>query len=89
MKLTGDMDFSLRSRIRIIARSLCSVGHVVETIARHIVHSIKVEDLKFTVLRRQKSWDVGRSIPCIYIALDNRQVDHHASIIEMEGKLCE
>ena len=30
---------------------------------------------------------VGQSIPRIYAALDNRQVDNHASIIEMDGKL--
>ena len=33
--------------------------------------------------------DVGQSIPHIYVALDNKKVDHQASIIEMEGKLCD
>lgn len=31
--------------------------------------------------------DVGQSIPQIYATLDNRQADHQASIIEMNGKL--
>jgi len=31
--------------------------------------------------------DVGHNIPQIYETLDNRHVDHEASIIEMEGKL--
>jgi len=33
--------------------------------------------------------DVGQSISCIYATLDNRQADHQASIIEMDGKLCD
>jgi hypothetical protein len=28
---------------------------------------------------------VARSIPQIYVALDNRQFDHQASVVEMEG----
>ena len=31
--------------------------------------------------------DVSQSIPWIYAAVDNRQVEHQSSIIEMEGKL--
>lgn len=30
---------------------------------------------------------VGQSIPQIYVEFDNKQEDHQASIIEMEGKL--
>ena len=33
--------------------------------------------------------DVGKSIPHIYVALDNKKEDHQASIIEMDGKLCD
>jgi hypothetical protein len=31
--------------------------------------------------------DVARSMPQIYAALDNRQVDHQASVVEMEGMI--
>jgi hypothetical protein len=31
--------------------------------------------------------DVGRSIPQIYAALDNRQAYHQASVVEMEGMI--
>ena len=31
--------------------------------------------------------DVGKSIPRIYEALDNRKEDHHASIIDMNGNI--
>jgi hypothetical protein len=30
---------------------------------------------------------VARSIPQIYAALDNRQADHQASVVEMEGMI--
>jgi hypothetical protein len=30
---------------------------------------------------------VSRSIPQIYVALDNRQVNHQASVVEMEGMI--
>jgi len=33
--------------------------------------------------------DVGHRIPRIYATMDNKQVDHHASIIEMDGMLCD
>jgi hypothetical protein len=31
--------------------------------------------------------DVARSMPQIYASLDNRQVDHQASVMEMEGMI--
>jgi hypothetical protein len=31
--------------------------------------------------------DVARSMPRIYVALDNKQVDHRASVVEMEGMI--
>jgi CRISPR/Cas system-associated protein Cas10 (large subunit of type III CRISPR-Cas system) len=31
--------------------------------------------------------DVARSMPQIYAALDNKQVDHQASVVEMEGMI--
>lgn len=33
--------------------------------------------------------DVGHSVPRIYATPDNRQKYHQASIIEMDGKLCD
>lgn len=33
--------------------------------------------------------DVGHSIPRIYVVVENTQVDHQTSIIEMGGKLCD
>jgi len=33
--------------------------------------------------------DIGQSVSRIYVALDNRQEDHQASIIEIDGKLCD
>lgn len=33
--------------------------------------------------------DVGQSIPWIYATLDKKQANHQASIIEMEGKICD
>ena len=37
----------------------------------------------------KKIKDVGQIIPRIDVEFDNKEVDHHASIIEMEGKLCD
>jgi len=31
--------------------------------------------------------DVARTIPRIYVALDNRQADHQSTMIEIEGKI--
>lgn len=33
--------------------------------------------------------NVGHSIPWIYAVFDNRKVNHHASIINMEGNMCD
>lgn len=33
--------------------------------------------------------DVGHSAPWIYATLDNRQANHWAYVINMDGKLCE
>jgi len=33
--------------------------------------------------------DVGKSISRIYVALDNRQANHQASFIDMDGKICD
>jgi len=33
--------------------------------------------------------DVGQSIPHIYAALDNRQANHQAFIIKIDGKICD
>jgi len=33
--------------------------------------------------------DVGQSIPRIYAALENTHADHQASVIQMDGKLCD
>jgi hypothetical protein len=31
--------------------------------------------------------DMGRNVPRIYIALDNKQVEFHSHMIEVEGKI--
>jgi hypothetical protein len=31
--------------------------------------------------------DLARRMPCIYVSLDNKQVDHQASVVEMEGMI--
>jgi hypothetical protein len=31
--------------------------------------------------------DVARIIPCIYVVVDNKQADHQASMVEMEGMI--
>ena len=36
----------------------------------------------------QNVGDIGQSIPHIYASLDNKQAEHHAFIIEMDGKIC-
>eukprot|EP00253_Pinus_taeda_P019959 PITA_19959 len=33
--------------------------------------------------------DVGQRIPCVYVAVDKRQAEQHASIIDMDGKFCD
>lgn len=33
--------------------------------------------------------DVGQSIPHIYAAVENKEEEHHASIIEMDSKICD
>ena len=43
----------------------------------------------YSVREAQTIEDVDQSIPCIYITLDNKHVDHQESIIEMEGELCD
>ena len=43
----------------------------------------------YSAQEAQTIGEVGQSIPRIYAALDNIQADHQASIIEMEGKLCD
>ena len=32
---------------------------------------------------------VGHNIPPIYVVVDNKKADHQASIIDMDGKLCD
>lgn len=54
MQLTKDMDFSLRSRTRVMTASLCSVGLVARIITGDIFHKIKVVNLKFIVLKRHR-----------------------------------
>jgi len=33
--------------------------------------------------------DVGQSVPRIYVAVDSKQAEHQAFIIEMDGKICD
>jgi len=58
MQLIEDMDLNLKSITRVMTESLCNVGLVVENIARDIIHSIKVIDLIFTVLKRQRQFEM-------------------------------
>lgn len=39
------------------------------------------------MLKRGTIDDVGHKIPRIYAIVDNQKADHHASMIEMDGKL--
>jgi len=41
----------------------------------------------YSAQEAQTVGDVGQSIPCIYVAVENRQAEHQTSIIEMDGKL--
>ena len=43
----------------------------------------------YSAKEASKFGDVGHSIPRIYAAMGNRKADHEASIIEMDGKLCD
>ena len=43
----------------------------------------------YSAQEAQNVGDVGQSIPHIYAALDNKQAEHQASIIQMDGKLCD
>jgi len=43
----------------------------------------------YSAQEAQTIGDVGRSIPHIYVVLNNRQVDHRESIIDMDGKICD
>ena len=40
-------------------------------------------------MEAQTFGDVGQRIPRIYATVENRQAEHHASIIEMDGKICD
>ena len=43
----------------------------------------------YSAQKAQKFGDVGHSIPLIYAVVDNKQEDHQASIIDMDGKHCD
>ena len=43
----------------------------------------------YSAYEAQTAGDVGHHIPLIYAIVDNKQADHQASIIEMDGKLCD
>ena len=45
--------------------------------------------LIYSTQEAQTTGDVGQRIPRIYATLDNRKADHRASIIEMDGKICD
>lgn len=47
------MDISLENnKIKVMVRDGCSVGHVVRSLSREIVHRIRVVDLIFTLHRK-------------------------------------
>lgn len=43
----------------------------------------------YSAQEAQTIGDVRESDPCIYAALDNKQVDHQAFIIKMDGNICD
>jgi len=56
MHLIEDMDFSMRSRTRVMVRSPYNVRLVEERIARDILHNIRVVDRISTMHRRHIWW---------------------------------
>ena len=57
---------------------------------KRIVRSIRVVvEPIYNTQEANTVGDVGHNIPCIYADVDNMQEDHQASIIEMDGKLCD
>lgn len=56
MPLTEDKDFGLRIITRVMAGSPCSFGLVEESIAKEIVHSIRVIDRRSIVQRKRRQW---------------------------------
>jgi len=78
-----------RSRLEAVVGNHCSVGYVVRIILRRIVCSIRVVvDPISTAIRRHIKLVMLVIIPWIYADVENMQEDHHALIIEMDGKLC-
>jgi len=43
----------------------------------------------YSVQEAQIVGDIGQIIPSIYATLDKKHADHQASIIEMDGKICD
>ena len=79
-----------RIRIKVVVENRCSVVFVVNIIVRRIFHIYQGGRPQiYSAQEAQIVGDVGYSIPQIFTALYNRHVNHHASIIEMEGKLCD
>lgn len=43
----------------------------------------------YSAQEEQNIRDVGQSIPHTYATLDNKQEDHHETVIKMDYKLCD
>ena len=82
MHLTKDMDFNLRSRIRMKVERLFSVGLVQESIIGEIVHNIRVVYHISTMLRRHRQWEMlGRVfLGSIQRWITSRQIIMHLSL---------
>ena len=56
------------------------VGLMEESITREIVHHQGGRPQTYSAQKAQTLWYVGKCIPPIYAAMDNRKVDHKTSI---------
>ena len=79
------------SKLEAVVGNHCIIGYVVRIIVRGIFHIIRVvvDPISIVFRRHIKFCVFGRRIPPIYETLNNRQVDHQESIIEMECKHCD
>jgi hypothetical protein len=58
-----------------------------EHMLRDCPHRKKNNTMVYNILEDTKINDVTRSMPQIYAASDNRQADHQASVVDMEGMI--
>lgn len=65
----------------------CTCGK--EHLKRDCLQNQGVRPHIYSAQEAQKVGDIGQSIPWIYAALDNKQAEHQATVIEMDSKLCD